>query len=160
MPQLAIRHIAILFQRGREQHAGAASQSRAGMGRCADMIKTGHVGAVIHRRLEWTPDEKLIDAAEATIGVATDEVHIHRFKVGWRIGLAGDDRFGKAVYVLGEDTLDTVGILFAQFVSPAPIAGRGEFSCGIAFDVSRGFGQLQPEDRLTFRCAGGSSAVG
>ena len=39
------------------------------------------MGAVVNRRLEGAPEEKLVYAAVAAIGVATDEIHVHGFEI-------------------------------------------------------------------------------
>ena len=53
----------------------------------------------------------------------------------------------------GEDVFGAVGIGLAQRFRPLAVGGDGELACGVALDVARRFGKLQPEDRLAGRAA-------
>ena len=52
------------------------------MCRRADVMQARDRRLVIDRRVKRPPQEELIDAAEAAIGIATDQIDIERFKIG------------------------------------------------------------------------------
>ena len=61
---------------------------------------------------------------EAAIGIAADQIDVHRFEIGRRIGAARDHAVLEAVDMAGEDRLDAVGIGFAQRLGPLPVGRR------------------------------------
>ena len=60
--------------------------------------------------------------AGAAIGVAADEIDVHRLEIGRRIGAPRDDVLAEAVDVAREDRLDAIGIGLADRLAPAPVA--------------------------------------
>ena len=70
------------------------------------MIKTPHACFVVHRTRQRTPQEELVDAAIAAIGIAADEVHVEAFKIGGGIRLAGDREVLESFDMTREQRLD------------------------------------------------------
>ena len=110
------------------------------------MVEPRHMRHVVIRSLERTPEEKLVEPTETAIGIATHEVHVHRFKIGRRIGAAHDDRLFKILDMVAQHSLDAVGKGLAQRLGPAPIRRAIQRARRIALDEARRVGQLQPED--------------
>ena len=70
------------------------------MGRGADLGKAAKLcgcGAICM----GTPDEKLVDAAQAAVGIAADKVDVQPFKVDRGIGAAGEFDRSKVLDVAG-----------------------------------------------------------
>ena len=51
------------------------------MRRGADVAEPRNWGAVIDRAVEGPPHEELVDAAEAPVGIAADQIDVEGFKV-------------------------------------------------------------------------------
>ena len=80
---LLVHHSAL-----RQKEAGAAAEPCARMGRCADMVEALDRRGVVDAALERPPQEGLVDGRRAAIGIAADQVDVHRLEIGRRIGAA------------------------------------------------------------------------
>ena len=113
------------------------------------------MGAVIDRGFERPPEEELVEAAEAAIGIAADEIDVHGFEIGGRIARRPMMVSAKAVNMRHEDRLDAIGIGLAQCIGPFAVGRRPDPPRRIALDMARRFGKLQPENRGAVRAARG-----
>src|SRR5690349_2764240 len=111
-------------QRLRHQKSRAAAEPWARMGRGADMVQARYRRAVVDGIAERAPEEELVDAAEAAVGIAADEIDVQRFEVGRRIHFAGDDAVVEILDVRRHDRLDAVGILLAYLFGPPSVCRR------------------------------------
>src|ERR1700733_13340974 len=91
------------------------------------MIKPRDERAVIDRSMERPPEEKLIDAAEAAVRIAADQIDLEHFDIGRRIGFARDDVAAKIFDLRGENGFDPVGEFFPDLIRPASVARRCDF---------------------------------
>src|SRR5215472_18659098 len=96
------------------------------MGRGANVMQPLNRGAVIDRRRKRAPQEKLIETAKASIGVATDEVDVERLEIGRRIGPPPHDAVAETVDVGGEDRFYPVRQTFAYCLGPLPVIRHRE----------------------------------
>src|ERR1700730_16858112 len=107
------------------------------MGRSADMVEALHMRRLIDRARQWTPQEELVDAAIAAIGVAADQIDVEGFEVSGRIALARDHEVLESLDVMGEQRLAAVGEAFADVFAPPPVGGRCDRARRVALDEAR-----------------------
>src|SRR5271169_4656457 len=117
------------------------------------MVQSSHGRAVIDRAVEWSPEEKLVDAAESTVRIAADEIHVKRLEIRRRIRFSRYHIVAKILDVRSKDRLDAVGVFFPHGFRPAAISRRGYLPGGVTLDEARHLRKLQPQDRRAGRTA-------
>src|SRR5262249_30951063 len=112
------------------------------------------VRSMIDRGLERSPKEKLIEAEEAAIRIAANEVDIHGLKICRRIDPARNDALAQTVEVRHQNGLHAVGKPLAHLYGPTSVRRSHDLARRVALERPWGFRQLKPEYGLARRGAG------
>src|SRR6218665_330227 len=133
-------------QRLGQVQAGAAAQARAGGGGCANVPPVCQVCLVVARCAQGAPEEGLVQAAIAAVGVAADQVHVQARQAGRRQDGAGEQAALQIRHRAREALDDARGIGFAQRGRPARACGHRDEARRVANGFARAFGELYPQD--------------
>src|SRR5262245_65181496 len=100
------------------------------------MIEIGNEGPVVYRRFEWPPQEGLVEAAEAAIGIATDEIDVQRFEIAGRMGLSLELDGVEIGDMRSKDSLDAIRIGFAHGFVPSAVGRHTDLAGGISLKMA------------------------